>query len=316
MSHRSLVAVRMFVAVFVMLALLGVPGATAAQSPTDSRGDFDGDGLPNHLDADDDNDGVTDEKDAYPFDPNRWEREPDPTSPPVRPTAPTVPMPTIPAPEPGEGQEEEQDTPSGNSDAGTDPTPSTTDPDAGTPPTPSVTDPDADSDGDGIPNSHDPDDDSDGVPDDQESAPFDPEIGADPTPSTIDPGADNDGDGIPNLHDPDDDNDGVTDDMDCAPFDRAVTACPTPEPTAEPTVSPTAAPAQATPSFGSSGDRFGAGTTGTGDAGALHVTSLPVTGGGGDATWGKAALLWMLLGVAGGCAGAATLLAVNRQRAR
>jgi hypothetical protein len=39
----------------------------------DGPPDIDGDGVPNHLDADDDNDGVPDDKDAFPLDPEEWE---------------------------------------------------------------------------------------------------------------------------------------------------------------------------------------------------------------------------------------------------
>ena len=39
----------------------------------DGPPDIDSDGLPNHLDPDDDNDGVKDERDAFPLDPSEWE---------------------------------------------------------------------------------------------------------------------------------------------------------------------------------------------------------------------------------------------------
>lgn len=41
------------------------------QGPTDPGGDFDGDGLSNAEDPDDDNDGVSDDKDNYPYDKDR-----------------------------------------------------------------------------------------------------------------------------------------------------------------------------------------------------------------------------------------------------
>jgi len=43
---------------------------TAAGAP-----DIDRDGQPNHLDADDDNDGVPDDRDAFPLDPSEWADE-------------------------------------------------------------------------------------------------------------------------------------------------------------------------------------------------------------------------------------------------
>ena len=39
----------------------------------DGPPDIDGDGIPNHLDADDDDDGVPDVEDAFPLDPEEWE---------------------------------------------------------------------------------------------------------------------------------------------------------------------------------------------------------------------------------------------------
>jgi len=55
-------------------------------------GDFDGDEIPNHLDPDDDNDGVTDENDADPLNPTIWDESqiPDPENPVSNPN-PTVP---------------------------------------------------------------------------------------------------------------------------------------------------------------------------------------------------------------------------------
>ncbi|KPK57996.1 MAG: hypothetical protein AMK73_09580 [Planctomycetes bacterium SM23_32] len=68
-------------------ALLGVLGAPAGRQTfgappftvdlallvtPDGPPDVDGDGQPNHLDADDDNDGVPDESDAFPLEPEEW----------------------------------------------------------------------------------------------------------------------------------------------------------------------------------------------------------------------------------------------------
>jgi uncharacterized repeat protein (TIGR01451 family) len=98
--------------------------------------DTDGDGIPDSIDDDDDNDGYPDDEDAFPLDPNEW----------------------------------------------------------------------ADNDGDGIGDNADPDDDNDGWTDEEEN-----QYGTNPF-DTNDYPIDTDGDGIPDSVDDDDDNDGWTDD--------------------------------------------------------------------------------------------------------
>lgn len=315
-------SVRVLVAVGVMLALIATQGAAGAQSATGPDGDFEGDGIPNFIDPDDDNDGVTDERDAYPFDAARWERAVNPTSPSVAPTArPAVPTPTRPAVANPGGSTQSPAATSPNGDFDGDGIPNYLDPDddndgvtderdqdpfnasVNTRPTPSAIDPDADNDGDGIPNLFDPDDDNDGATDDQDVVPFEPDAGGDPTPSITNPDADSDGDDIANSFDPDDDNDGAPDDGDCAPFDLLVSDCSTTEPTGGPGTSP--------PASGGTGGTPGSETRGSGSSGTLYVTSLPVTGDGSG--WAETATLWLMVSLAGGCAGAGVLL---RQRAR
>ncbi len=161
--------------------------------------DFDGDGLPNSEDPDDDGDGVNDGADKDPFD-----KETDTD---------------------GDGIKDKDETTDGS-----DPLDECS---------PDNTRPNCDFDGDGLPNSVDPDDDGDGVNDGADKDPFDKETdtdgdgikdkdettgGSDPLdecdPDNTRPNCDFDGDGLPNSEDPDDDGDGVNDGADKDPFDK------------------------------------------------------------------------------------------------
>ena len=176
--------------------------------------DIDGDGIPNGLDTDKDNDGVNDNFDSFPEDPNeQYDSDGD-----------------------GIGNNADSDddndgfTDSDEALAGTDPLdpfsfpedrdndklPDSLEPGLGTDPSNPDTDNDGvidgeddfptdpnyttDTDGDGLPNKTDPDDDNDGLKDEEDPFPLDPNNQTD-----------TDGDGLNDGIDPDDDNDGFTD---------------------------------------------------------------------------------------------------------
>ena len=166
----------------------------AGNSNTDSisvtvNKDTDGDGIPDVTDPDDDNDGVNDNKDAFPLNPNE--------------TADTD----------GDGVGDNADTDDDNDGV----------PDAqdAFPRDPKES---LDTDGDGIGNNADTDDDNDGVPDDEDAFPLDPRNPGDTDADDAGNNEDTDGDGIPdtwetdNGFDPfnaqdaslDTDNDGLT----------------------------------------------------------------------------------------------------------
>lgn len=274
----------------IVVLLVGSVAVVSAQGTIDPNADSDGDGIPNHQDPDDDEDGVWDLNDYYPLDPSRSVKEADPPPPSDIGTetgqqVPNDPIPPPPAANPPSGSDNDRDgiedrfDPDDDNDGVIDELDSAPfDPNVGSAPPPSIIDHDEDSDGDGIANSHDPDDDNDGVQDDQDSHPFDPTRGEKPPPSIISPDHDSDGDGIANSHDPDDDNDGVTDELDCAPFDPTITTCPSGEPTPAAPEGPGTTPTQPNPPNGG-------GTVPRGPGGsALLVTTLPNTGSGAHLT--------------------------------
>ncbi len=162
-------------------------------------GDNDGDGLHDGIDIDDDNDGVVDQYDVFPYDPSEskdtdWDGIGD----------------NVDTDDDGDGVQDAfdafPDNPSEWSDLDGDGVGDNTD---------------IDIDGDGIPNISDTspynntgfqDSDGDGVADAQDEFPY--------TPSEW---LDTDGDGIGNNADGDDDGDGVPDDVDLYPFDSSLT---------------------------------------------------------------------------------------------
>ena len=134
--------------------------------------DTDGDGIGNNEDTDDDNDGVNDEEDAFPLNPNE-DTDTD-----------------------GDGVGNNEDTDDDNDGVN--------DEEDAFPLNPNE---DTDTDGDGVGNNEDTDDDNDGVNDDEDAFPLNPNEDTD-----------TDGDGIGNNEDTDDDNDGVNDDEDAFPL--------------------------------------------------------------------------------------------------
>ena len=180
-------------------------------------GDPDGDGIANYLDPDDDNDGVPDESDAFPFDPNEWA---DTDGDGVGDNADAFPL------DPTETVDSDGDGVGDNSDAfPNDPAESADSDGDGVgdnadafPFDPTET---VDSDGDGIGNNADPDDDNDGLSDADEAS-----AGTDP----LNP--DTDGDGVGDNSDMfpldpseslDSDGDGVGDNADAFPSDPTET---------------------------------------------------------------------------------------------
>jgi hypothetical protein len=203
-------------------------------------GDPDGDGIPNYLDADDDNDGVSDETDVFPFDPNEWA---DSDGDGVGDNGDSFPN------DPNETEDTDGDGVGDNGDVfPEDPTESEDSDGDGVgdngdafPNDPNETE---DTDGDGVGNNTDLDDDGDGVSDADENVggtdPLNPDSDGDgvgdatdvfpldPSESTDTDGdgvgdngdafpddsgesVDTDGDGIGNNADPDDDGDGLLD---------------------------------------------------------------------------------------------------------
>ena len=198
--------------------------------PSDSNGngvcdaiegdDFDGDGIPNDSDTDDDNDGYDDDYDAFPLDPTEW------------------------VDHDGDGTGDNADTDDDN-DGVLDPYDqdplnpfmcSDIDMDAADDCSSGSFDPSNDGpdyDGDGLADVGDPDDDNDGVLDSYDQDPLNPfmcsdidmDAADDCSSGSFDPsndGPDYDGDGLADIGDLDDDNDGVGDDNDCAPFDASI----------------------------------------------------------------------------------------------
>jgi uncharacterized repeat protein (TIGR01451 family) len=201
--------------------------------------DPDEDGIPNYLDPDDDNDGVADEADAFPFDPSEWA---DSDGDGVGDNADAFPN------DPTETTDTDGDGVGDNGDAfPNDPT-ETADSDGdgvgdnadAFPNDPTET---VDSDGDGIGNNADPDDDNDGLSDAEEQArgtdPFNPDTDGDGVGDAsdafpLDPSesVDTDGDGVGDNgdafpNDPtetaDSDGDGVGDNADAFPNDPTET---------------------------------------------------------------------------------------------
>jgi hypothetical protein len=208
-------------------------------------GDPDGDGIPNYLDADDDNDGVSDETDVFPFDPNEWA---DSDGDGVGDNGDAFPN------DPNETEDSDGDGVGDNGDAFPEDPNETEDSDGdgvgdngdAFPNDPNET---VDTDGDGIGNNADLDDDGDGLSDAEEDLggtdplnpdsdgdgvddagdvfPLDPSetedsdgdgIGdnGDAFPNDPNEAVDTDGDGIGNNTDPDDDGDGLLDDFEIA----------------------------------------------------------------------------------------------------
>ena len=155
-----------------------------------AAGDTDGDGVLNSLDRDDDDDGVPDGADAFPFDPDEWA---DTDRDGVGDNADAFPedlFEWIDTDGDGLGDFHADDDDDGD----------------GIPDNRDFYP--LDTDNDGIENRDDADDDGDGVPDTDDAFPFDP---AD--------FADTDDDGLGNRADTDDDNDGVSDSEDVFPLD-------------------------------------------------------------------------------------------------
>lgn len=194
--------------------------------------DTDGDGIGNNADPDDDNDGVLDEEDAFPLDSSEWlDTDGDGIGNNADPD------------DDNDGVDDEDDAfPLDSSEW-------------------------LDTDGDGIGNNADPDDDNDGFSDNEDAFPLDStewlDTDSDGIGNNADPDDDNDGfndgedafpfdstewldtdgDGIGNNADPDDDNDGVPDVSDAFPLDASLSSNPTPE--------------NAEPASSSSGGSFG-----------------------------------------------------------
>jgi hypothetical protein len=181
-------------------------------------GDSDEDGIPNYLDPDDDNDGVPDEADAFPFDPNEWA---DSDGDGVGDNADAFPN------DPTETTDSDGDGVGDNGDAFPNDPAETADSDGdgvgnnadAFPNAPTET---TDSDADGIGNNADLDDDNDGLSDAEEQL-----LGTDP----LNP--DTDGDGVGDASDAfpldpsetvDSDGDGVGDNADAFPNDPTETA--------------------------------------------------------------------------------------------
>ncbi|MDA8658167.1 Ig-like domain-containing protein [Flavobacteriaceae bacterium] len=184
--------------------------------------DFDGDGIPNAIDPDDDNDGVPDSKDRFPLDPNESRdldndgigdnSDTDRDGDGVSNTSDRFPD------DPNESSDNDKDGIGDNADIDDDNDgyPDTIEIQEGSDPFNSFSIPE-DADKDGLSDAEeiilgtDPanyDTDGDGVNDKIDAFPLDPEHNSD-----------QDGDGIPDLLDPDDDNDGVPDRTDIFPYD-------------------------------------------------------------------------------------------------
>jgi len=170
--------------------------------------DTDGDGTPDITDPDDDNDGINDDKDAFPIDPTEWtdtdgdgignNADADDDNDGVLDVNDAFPLdPTESVDTDGDGIGDNADTDDDNDGA--------SDVDDAFPldATESV-----DTDGDGVGNNADMDDDNDDINDDEDAFPLDPN-------ETVD----TDEDGIGNNADADDDNDGTLDVNDAFPLD-------------------------------------------------------------------------------------------------
>ena len=215
-------------------------------SPVQATGDADGDGRPNEIDWDDDNDGHDDHLDRWPLDASEWsDRDNDG----VGDNADDFPddwREQLDTDGDGVGNRSDEDDDGDGVEDGEDDHPLDTDNDG----VDNATDPDDDNDGvedtadafpvdatesndadgDGIGDNADPDDDNDGVPDGTDDLPLDPGASVDTDGYGVgdnddafadDPGewADHDGDGTGDNADTDDDNDGVLDADDAFPLD-------------------------------------------------------------------------------------------------
>jgi uncharacterized repeat protein (TIGR01451 family) len=203
-------------------------------------GDPDEDGMPNYIDPDDDNDGVADELDAFPFDPNEWA---DTDGDGVGDNSDAFPN------DPAEWADTDGDGVGDNGDAFPNDSAEWADTDGdgvgdngdAFPNDPTET---GDNDGDGIGNNADPDDDNDGMSDADEAQagtdPLNPDTDGDGVDDNndaypLDPSEtlDTDGDGVGDngdafQNDPtetaDSDGDGVGDNADAFPNDPTETA--------------------------------------------------------------------------------------------
>jgi len=160
---------------------------------TSDKGDADGDGVPDHLDNDDDNDGIPDNQEDADGDgvPDHMDNDDDNDG-----------IPDHQEDADGDGVPDHMDNDDDND---------------------GIPDHQEDADGDGVPDHMDNDDDNDGIPDNQEDA------DGDGVPDHMDNDDDNDGipdnqedadgDGVPDHMDNDDDNDGIPDDQEDADGD-------------------------------------------------------------------------------------------------
>jgi len=159
------------------------PGESDPLNPCDPNAtfafcDFDGDGISNDLDPDDDNDCLNDAIDSNPFNPNS-DTDNDGISDLAECQAGSDPLnPCSPAPV-GPLCSGQVDLDGDGYFADVNPTNPTFDPDDSNPCEPSHTVGVCDFDGDGLINSIDPDDDNDCVPDAQDSAPYNPNSDSD-----------------------------------------------------------------------------------------------------------------------------------------
>jgi gliding motility-associated-like protein len=197
-------------------------GATSLQNITviildlqDDVDDYDKDGISDELDADDDNDGVTDTEDVFPLDAsedtdtdsdgigNNADEDDDKDG--VTDTEDAFSLDAL------EDTDTDGDGIGNNADEDDDNDGVTDTEDA----LPLNASEDTDVDGDGIGNNADEDDDNDGVPDTEDTFPLD---GSEDT--------DADGDGIGNNADTDDDNDGILDFQDAFPTESTPLVIP------------------------------------------------------------------------------------------
>ncbi|MEY4590531.1 MAG: hypothetical protein RL497_2607, partial [Pseudomonadota bacterium] len=185
-GRKHLTGSEMHGLVFNSIAMNTIVDGFSPKLEGNTRGDFDGDGIPDYMDNDDDNDGIPDDKEGTTPDmsdsdkdgiPNYMDKDDD-----------------------NDGTDDELDTDDDNDgipddmEGGTSPGTKDSDGDG----TPDYMD--KDDDNDGTDDELDTDDDNDGIPDDKEGTT--PDMG------------DSDKDGIPNYMDKDDDNDGTDDELD------------------------------------------------------------------------------------------------------
>ena len=217
--------------------------ATTYSATIAAAQDTDGDGIPNDLDTDDDNDGTPDTEDAFPKDDsedtdtdgdgvgdNADDDADNDGTPDSEDAFPTDPNEDSDADGDGIGDNEDNDddndgvTDEDNDGDGLGDNVDTDDDNDGIPDDqdafPTDANEDTDTDGDGIGDNADTDDDADGYSDELEI-----EQGTDPTDASSIP-LDTDGDGIPDSLDDDDDNDGVVDGDDAFPTSDEPTLVP------------------------------------------------------------------------------------------